>query len=289
MKYYLGIDAGGTYTRFVMFDDMGNPLDSRVFESMHYMQVGFDGIASILNKGRIVFEKLGYDFDIVAVAIGTAGYGSDMHICAQIETAIWSVFPRALIMSDAQFAMTSALKNQDGVYLIAGTGSIAMRKIGCAMDRRGGFGYLLGDEGSAFWIGRQLLSIFTQEADGRLPRTAFYDCIMKHFELNAPYDLVILANKNLKNYRNFVAQISGIAASCVHLEHIASVYQSAGYELARLANSFELNGKTPIAFGGGVLLKNETVREELLKHLDTDYCFIEQTNSVEYAAYILLK
>lgn len=48
MKYYLGIDAGGTFTRMVLFNQDGDEVDTLRLESIHYMQVGFDGIQSIL-------------------------------------------------------------------------------------------------------------------------------------------------------------------------------------------------------------------------------------------------
>ncbi|UPU39051.1 DUF871 family protein [Erysipelothrix sp. Poltava] len=107
MKYYLGIDAGGTFTRMVLFNQDGDKVDTLRLESIHYMQVGFDGIQSILERGKNEFITRGYSFEMIAVAIGTAGYGNDSKIRAKIENAIWSVFPNALIMNDAQFAMVS--------------------------------------------------------------------------------------------------------------------------------------------------------------------------------------
>lgn len=288
MKYYLGIDAGGTYTRMVMFNQAGIEVDFVRLESIHYMQVGFDGITKILQQGKTELEQHGYCFKSVDVAIGTAGYGNDPKIREKIEHAIWSVFPQALIMNDAQFAMVSALDNHDGVYLISGTGSIAMRKIGCSTDRRGGYGYLLGDEGSAFWIGRNLLSVFTQESDGRLPKSDFYHAMMEHFKLNQPYDLVGVVNESQDRYRGFAAEVSLVGSKCLHVDHVATIYRNAGIELAKLANSFELNGKTKIAFGGGVLLNNECVRASVIEHIQEGYDVVVNHQAVEYAAYLLL-
>lgn len=288
MKYYLGIDAGGTYTRLVLFNDDGHEVDSLRLESIHYMQVGFDGITKILQQGKAEFENRGYSFEAVDVAIGTAGYGNDSKIREKIENAIWLVFPNALIMNDAHFAMVSALDNHDGVYIISGTGSIAMRKIGCTMDRRGGFGYLLGDEGSAFWIGRHLLSVFTQESDGRLPKYDFYHVMMEHFKLKKPYDLVSVVNEAKDCYRSFAAEVSLVGSRCLHVDHVATTYRNAGIELAKLANSFELNGKTKIALGGGVLLNNECVRASFIEHIHEDYEVVPNHQTVEYAAYLLL-
>lgn len=101
MKQYLGIDAGGTHTRFLIFDDKGVNIDRIDRESIHFMRVGFDGIKKVLEEVRLEFEQRGYDFESIGVAIGTAGYGEDQQVRKGIEDAIWGVFPKAVIMNDA--------------------------------------------------------------------------------------------------------------------------------------------------------------------------------------------
>ncbi len=288
MKQYLGIDAGGTHTRFLIFDDKGVNIDRIDRDSIHFMRVGFDGIKKVLEEVRLEFETRGYDFESMGVAIGTAGYGEDQLVRKGIEDAIWGVFPKAVIMNDAKFAMASALSMNDGVYLISGTGSIAFRKQDCNYDRRGGFGYLLADEGSAFWIGKRILEVFTKEADGRLPRTDLYTAIMHHFELTEAYDLISIANNHQSDYRTWVAQFSKIAEN-VQSVHADNVYERAGQELADLANNFELNGKTKIAFGGGVLLNNKHVYNAVVKNLSPDFEVVTSDHPVEYAAYLLFQ
>lgn len=73
-------------------------------------------------------------------------------------------------------------------------------------ERRGGFGYLISDEGSAFWIGKHILLLFTEEADGRQERTEVYDAIMAHYDLNDPYEIIALMNKG--SYRETVASLA---------------------------------------------------------------------------------
>jgi N-acetylglucosamine kinase-like BadF-type ATPase len=74
--------------------------------------------------------------------------------------------------------------DQPGVVLIAGTGSIAygVNQHGYAA-RAGGWGFVLGDEGSGFWIGRQALVAVVREADGRGPRTRLTPLVLEHFTL----------------------------------------------------------------------------------------------------------
>ena len=68
--------------------------------------------------------------------------------------------------------LVAGVGDEPGVVLIAGTGSIAygVNHDGFAA-RAGGWGYVLGDEGSGYWIGRQALAAVVREADGRGPKT----------------------------------------------------------------------------------------------------------------------
>ena len=70
------------------------------------------------------------------------------------------------------------------MVLIAGTGSIAygVNEHGFAA-RSGGWGYVIGDEGSGYWIGRQALTAVVREADGRGPRTRLTPLVLEHFQL----------------------------------------------------------------------------------------------------------
>ncbi|WP_228410201.1 hypothetical protein [Erysipelothrix piscisicarius] len=97
MKYYLGIDAGGTYTRMVMFNQAGIEVDFVRLESIHYMQVSFDGITKILQHGKTELEQHGYCFKSVDVAIGTAGYGNDPKIREKLNMQFGLYFPRHLL------------------------------------------------------------------------------------------------------------------------------------------------------------------------------------------------
>ena len=289
MTTYLGIDAGGTFTRFVLFDAQGREIKRIETNSVHFMKVGFDGIQSTFSRVKSEFLALGYDLDASKIAIGMAGYGSDQTIRSNIEAAVYAVFPHALVMSDAALAMASALENQDGVYVISGTGSIALRKVGCEQQRSGGFGYLLGDEGSAFWIGRHLLQRFTQEADGRATQTSWYHLVTKHLNLVQPHQIIALANNQKDTYREWVASFSKLAVLDADNPVVRDIFVGAGKALADLANSFELNGQTLIAGGGSVLLNNKLVAQSFAKHLKPDYNLIAFNRPVEYAAYLLLK
>ena len=251
------------------------------------MRVGFDGISRILCEINDDINDLNLNISVLHVAIGMAGYGSDLSICKSIEDSVHSIFKDAYITNDAHFAMIAALNDGDGVYCISGTGSIALKREGEIFSRKGGFGYLLDDEGSAFWIGKQLLSIFTKEDDGRLSKTDFHQTMLDHFEINEAYDMVSIANKQETKYRQWVADMAYIGSKFMNNPLIEEIYIAAGKRLAELANAFESIENQKIAVGGSVLINNKTVRESFIRALDSRYLFVETKMPVEKSVYLI--
>ncbi|MFS3133817.1 BadF/BadG/BcrA/BcrD ATPase family protein [Gluconacetobacter sacchari] len=106
---------------------------------------------------------------IVAAAFGMAGYGGSPAVSAGQDAVVaaWGRCP-ALVRNDVDIACVGAFGGGPGILLLAGTGSMvwAVDPVGRAL-RVGGWGHLFGDEGSAFWIGREALGTLTRALDGR--------------------------------------------------------------------------------------------------------------------------
>ena len=287
MIYYLGIDAGGTSSSAMLFDEQGDRIAKFKKESMHYMRVGFEGISRILEDINFEIDQLNLDVSLLNVAIGMAGYGTDLSIRQSIENSVHSVFKDAFITNDAHFALIAALNDADGVYCISGTGSIAFKCEGDILSRKGGFGYLLDDEGSAYWIGRQLLPIFTKEDDGRLDKTTFHQAMLDHFKITEAYDLVSIDNQQSGNYRQWVANIALLGSKHTDIDYIKEIYVSAGRHLAAHANAFKIKGNDKLAVGGSVLNYNEIVKNSFLESLHSPYQFVEPCMPVEKSVYLI--
>jgi len=98
---------------------------------------------------------------------------------------------RILIVNDALVALEAGAPEAPGVVLIAGTGSIAYgRDAQGRAARAGGWGYVLGDEGSGYWIGRQALRAVVRETDGRGVPTALTPRALAHFGVGKPQELI---------------------------------------------------------------------------------------------------
>lgn len=286
MKKYLGVDGGGTSTSFLLFDHDGKELDHLEFDSLHFMTVGFSNMKKGFEKVKDYFIEKGYKVEEFDIVMGLGGYGSDDQVRNQIDEVISTVFPQAKVMSDSQLAMIAALDGSKGVFLISGTGSIAMYNDGEKIHRQGGFGYQIGDEGSGFWIGKKILQLFSQQVDERIERTDVYDLTLKHFNITNPYGIIALLNENPNEYRFRVASLAKVFSKCKD-PNIDLIFQEAGRELAAIANGFKIKEKTKIAFGGSVLTHNKIVREACISALNPYFEVYEGKNKVEYAVYIL--
>ena len=89
---------------------------------------------------------------------------------------------RTLVVNDALVALEAGAPGAPGVVIISGTGSIAYgRNTRNEGARSGGWGHVLGDEGSGFWIGRAAIRAVLREADRRGPRTTLTPLLLQHF------------------------------------------------------------------------------------------------------------
>jgi N-acetylglucosamine kinase-like BadF-type ATPase len=171
VTFAVGVDAGGTSTRAALVDSSGV-----VRGSGHGGGANPNAHAPDVAAGRIadaVVAALGpvAPADVLACVVGMAGVSklSDPAVAAVFDAA-WArigLAGRVRMVADAEVAYASATSAPDGTVLVAGTGSIAgrIRKRRLA-GTAGGYGWLLGDEGSAFWLGREAVRS-TLEALGR--------------------------------------------------------------------------------------------------------------------------
>jgi N-acetylglucosamine kinase-like BadF-type ATPase len=98
---------------------------------------------------------------------------------------------RILVVNDALIALEAGVGDAPGIVMIAGTGSIVYgRNARWEAVRAGGWGYLLGDEGSGYWMGRLALRAVVREADRRGRPTTLTPRVLDHFHARRPSDLI---------------------------------------------------------------------------------------------------
>jgi len=129
---------------------------------------------------------------VAVVAIGLAGAAREPE-ASQMRQALAQLFPRAEIrlVHDGVAALLAGTLGAPGVLLLAGTGSLALA-VGPQEEevRAGGWGYLLGDEGSGYWIGREAIRAALRAQDGRGPVTALTERLCRVAGVARPAELV---------------------------------------------------------------------------------------------------
>lgn len=293
---YICVDAGGTKTRFVLYSEDGKALDQEVLPSCHFMKVGYQGMTEILHQGyKALKERSSLSENELILSLGLAGYGREEKIRRSIEESLGETFrnQRYVLHNDIETAMEGAFSGRDGIMLIAGTGSIAFCRHQGKMRRSGGWGYLFGDEGSAYWLGRKMLEVFSKEEDGRLEKSLLYDLVMEHLELQHGHDLITYVRETLGNRREDIAKLALIlykAASAGDKRALA-LYDEAAKELAALviAAGRETPGDLDVAYFGGVFEAKELILVPLRAYLPERFSLKKPEGSPEYGAYLLAK
>ncbi|WP_438754403.1 N-acetylglucosamine kinase [Pararhizobium sp. O133] len=174
MTVVLGLDSGGTKTLAAIADQSGQVL-------RRWAGPGFDPMAGDqwVEHMRTVANILGEGQSIASVVLGLPLHGEIEAISERQRAVAASVFDCAhLVLNDVEVACDGAFAGEDGVLVLAGTGSMSWAKVDGKSFRSGGWGDVFGDEGSAYWIGRQALSMATQALDGRRDAPEFAAAVL---------------------------------------------------------------------------------------------------------------
>ncbi|MET0319485.1 MAG: BadF/BadG/BcrA/BcrD ATPase family protein, partial [Duganella sp.] len=171
---FLGVDGGGTKTAFALVDSAGRVLAQHQDSSAYYLEAGMDGVAAMLVRGcAALFAAAGVTAADVGYAFfGLPAYGEDRTVLPQLDALPRAVLGhgRYLCGNDMVCSWAGSLASRDGISVIPGTGSMAYGEYARRQARAGGWGELFGDEGSAYWIARAGLALFSRMSDGRTPR-----------------------------------------------------------------------------------------------------------------------
>jgi len=159
------------------------------------------------------------------------------------------------------------------VLLLAGTGSIAcgVTRTG-EVVRAGGWGYLLGDEGSGYWLGIRALQAITQASDRRKEATRLTGRILDRLGLHTPSDLIQwLYHGETPRTRDIAGLAPLVLATAADGDPIAiQIVESAVQELVRLCQAViqQLGIEKPkIAFAGGLLANPNVLSVRLCEWL----------------------
>jgi N-acetylglucosamine kinase-like BadF-type ATPase len=145
----VGVDLGGTWIRAVAVDSRGRRRQAK------QTSPGLDGLHDFSSRlwRRWAFRR----GDVRSLVVASRGVWTDAER-RRLTRRLRDLARHVTVISDVEAAYLGALGDRSGILLLAGTGSMALGGNGRGgWARAGGWGPLLGDEGSAFWIGREWL------------------------------------------------------------------------------------------------------------------------------------
>ncbi len=208
MNCVLGIDGGGSNTICILMKDGGKVLGRGQAGASNYQSIGITAaqkqIHSAIDQATIAGLKHTNTINIVAICLGLAGVSrpEDIEVVKTIVSQLlarnnrlpitWTLQPSNIVIChDALIALTGGVGDAVGVVVAAGTGSIVFGQNHQGKSKRvGGWGYILGDEGSAYNIAIRGMQAALKAYDGRGIPTNLVENLQRHLGLSTIEDLI---------------------------------------------------------------------------------------------------
>lgn len=277
-EYVIGVDGGGTKTRVVIADGGQRILGEGVSGPSNPLRVGVANAAAAIREAidRACATAAVRRSDIVAAEVGLAGVRRE-DLRERMREALTGLGIGSIeVVTDAQIALYGATDGKPGVVLIAGTGSIccgvnARGKRACA----GGWGPLVGDEGSGSWIARRGLQAVAQAADGRARKTTLTEAACQYFNVAMPDDLSTaiyapsMTNERIAGFGRHVIEAAK-NRDAVAREVVAEAGRELGSTATAVIRKLRMEREAfQIAYVGGIFAAGELVlgplREEVVQ------------------------
>nr|WP_026266490.1 BadF/BadG/BcrA/BcrD ATPase family protein [Arthrobacter sp. 131MFCol6.1] len=247
----IGLDIGGTKTRGVRFED-GAPVADESVGSSNVQNVSPEEAAVNLAE---LFARIGGG-DVAQVYAGAGGIDTDDDAAA-LAALIAPHVPgaRITVVHDSRLLLAAGGAST-GVAVIAGTGSAAWGKNGRGEEARaGGWGYLLGDEGSGYWLGREAVRHSLRRMNQGLEPDELSTALLASCGVDDPNKLIAMFHSP-ETGRRFWAQQARLVVEAADAGHAPSLalMDQAGRDLADLAAQTvrQLGIEGPVILGGGL-------------------------------------
>jgi len=203
--FVIGIDGGGTKTVGALANLEGEILREIYSSSTNPNKIGFELAISRLKN---LISKISKNKKIKIAYLGLAGgLERDEEKREKIKKELQKFFNFPIVIDgDQKIAFRAGTDERDGVVVIAGTGSIAMGWKEKKEAISGGWDWLFGDQGSAFWVGKEVLEEIGKALDGRRKSFRLKDFVLKRFKIKQEKDLY-----NKFYSQNFITQVASIS------------------------------------------------------------------------------
>lgn len=286
MPYYLGIDGGGTKTTCAV-GDAATVLATATAGPSNIIRVGEAQTRESLHRSvRQACAGAGIALkQVERTCLGGAGAGRP-ELARVVREILAEILTTPIdVVGDMEIALEAAFDTGPGVIVNAGTGSFAYGRDREGKTRRaGGWGFAIGDEGSAHWIGRAAVNALLRASDGsdEIADSSLAQGLCQIWKVSSLLDLARAANSIPPP--NFAALFPAVVSSDDDIAR--QVLTKAGKELADVAATVVRrlfageDGRVPVGVTGGVFRHAELVREIFYNELRKLDARVESNPSV---------
>jgi N-acetylglucosamine kinase-like BadF-type ATPase len=271
---FIGIDGGGTYSFAMAVDSTGRRLATAEAGSLNFFGAGLPTARRHLKELSESLERqLPPTTQIARIVVGCAALFSDA-TKAEKENLCRGILPlaRTRVVSDCQTACFGATLGRPGVVIIAGTGSIVVAQNEDGQHQRvGGWGHILGDQGSAYWLAVESVKAAVAAEEGA--KTHLGRLVRQWFKVSKLTEIVPIIHGPDFTKERFATLASHLARKVGGRDTaFREICQRAAHELASQAlaavNLARVKTRPlPVYLVGGVLANNALVRACLVTAL----------------------
>ncbi|HHW48200.1 MAG TPA: hypothetical protein GXX14_06240 [Clostridiaceae bacterium] len=274
-RIFIGVDGGGTCTRAIAITADGKVLGKVIGENINFYASGMDvAKANFKSTLKSLMEKCGIS-DYECISIGMSAVDDDpsddiVNLFCQDMLPVNKVFMR----SDAYMALMGMTLGGPGIIVVSGTGSV-----GLAVDKYGkshyigGWGYLLEDEGSAYYIAIEGIKAALKSFDGLGPTTKLEDELLAYFKISDHRKLIkLLYDPPIE--KSFIAGFARVVSQCAEQGDTSSLLILHSTTNILVDYALRLIGiigdnSCSVAIYGGVFQNNEKLVRDFKKRVNS--------------------
>ena len=289
--FSLGIDGGGSTLRIGIY---GESL--KCIYLLELSETANPNVLGFSQAEELLKSTLQKTIDEAGIAPSTLHFvGAGVAGAAQNPDWLIAILKQSLphaqitVAPDYEIALIGAHGERYGVLVLSGTGSAAFGINSSGESAHsGGWGYLLGDGGSGYWLGLEMLKSATRVADGCMEETSLYQQTLTHLKISALEELISWIYNPDRNNRE-ISQMAPLVLACAaagNLEAYRIVEDGAEHLYQLYLNVVKRLdfANPPVMFAGGLLSSDTLLRRLLMQKIGIEKVPVPKFSPVEGAA-----
>lgn len=260
-KYFLGVDGGGSKTTAVVYDEKGNFICKAQGESINYYSVGIENARQAMKE---IINRLSVRcFECAVIGMSALnGRASD----EETERFCGGIIVSSITVMDSDLFVALEAMNCEGecAFVISGTGSMAVcRDKNGEIRHAGGFGYIIGDEGSGYSIALNAIKTAIRAAENIVAPTSLTEKCLRYFSSENIYELIDVFYEKTVSRKNLAAFAKEVYICAENGDVTAhEILRSEAMLLSQTVLSLIKDKKKdiPVGLWGGVFQHNEIFR-----------------------------